>query len=249
MYNNYIILGETQHRREDEFLDWYEWVHVRDVMRPRLAAIAAQCFWRADVQFPAAAAPRYPHRFMCVFENSDPAMMSGPGGASIPPGMLISSAADHSVGPGGGYYDTAIERTMAPGEWPDADLIVEWIERPDASPADIQAYFDTVFTSLMQDPGMVSGWLGKASAHQIYDAPRPAYVAFYRTTALDEHATSWSELDREVAVPAGWSRDDLTLTCFRQRSKRITRAEVLEPGTDLAAREEQARKATRPMPM
>ena len=247
MYNHYIILGEAQREREDEFLDWYEWVHIRDVMRPRVAAIAAQCFWRADVQFPVGAAPRYAHRFMCLFENSDPEAMSGPGGAAIPPDMLISSAADYSVPVGGGYYDTVIERTMSPGEWPDADLIVEWIERPDASEADIQAYFDSCFAALMQDPGMVSGWLGKASRHQIYDAPRPTYVALYRTAALDEHVSGWSELDRDVVVPSGWPRDDLSFTCFRQRSRRITRAEVLEPDSTMAAREEQARKATQPM--
>ena len=247
MYNNYIILGEAQREREAEFLDWYEWVHIRDVMRPRLAAIAAQCFWRADVQFPVGASSRYPHRFLSLFENSDAEAMSGPGGATIPADMLISSAADHSAPPGGGFYDTVIERTLVPGAWPDADLIVEWIDRPGASGADIQAYFDSCFAALMQDPGMVSGWLGKASPHQIYDAPRPAYVAIYRTTALDEHVSGWSELDRDIAVPSGWSRDELSLICFRQRSPRITRAEVLEPDSAMAAQEERARKAVKPM--
>lgn len=249
MYNQYLILGEAQHGREDEFADWYIWVHTRDVMRPRLAAIAAQCFKRADLQFPVGGTPRYRHRFLCLYENSDPEAMSGSQSGQVPGDMLISSAADHKVATGGGYYDTVIERTHMPGQWPDADLVAEWIERPEVTASGIQDYVETRFAALLGEPGIVSGWIGKASAHQIYEAPRPAYVALYRTTALDDFPLSWSEVGTEGAYPAGWSDDDLSVTCFRQISRRITRNEVLEPDAASAAREAQARKATKPLPM
>jgi hypothetical protein len=240
MYNQYLILGRAQPGREAEFDDWYFWVHTRDVMRPRAAAIAAQCFRRSRLQMPVGRKPRWGHDFLCLFENSDPLAMTGPAGGAIPPDMLISSAADFNYGMGGGYYDTVIERTKSPGQLPvESVLVAEWIERNDAASAD--AYIDARFTRLLQDPDVVSGWLGKVSDHQIFEMQRPAYVAFYRITDLGRAAQHWAEGDGGPSE-GGWS-----VTCFKPISPRVTRAEMLEPDAETAAREDRARKAVKPV--
>ena len=241
MYNQYLILGEAVDGREDEFADWYSWVHIRDVMAPRPAAIAAQCFRRADVQIGERAAPGHPYRFLSLYENSDPVAMTGGGGGEVPPDMLISSSADHAVGMGGGYYDTVIERTKAPGEWPDADLIAEWIERPDPATNDMERYIGTRFPALMSDPDIVSGWVGRASEHQIFPTPRPAYVALYRTTNLENAGRIW----KEAALTPSWADDNASVTSFRQTSKRVTRAEVLDPDPATAEMAEAKRRAVK----
>jgi hypothetical protein len=240
MYNLYIILGQAQPGREAEFDDWYVWVHTRDVMRPRVAAIAAQCFRRAEVQIAAGGTPRWGHDFLCLYENSDAVAMTGPGGGAIPPDMLISSAADFNYGMGGGYYDTLAERTKSPGRREAGELLVEWIEPSD--PAAAEAYVAGRFARLVEHPDVVSGWFGKASEHQIFDAPRPGHVAFYRIT--DGRV---AEDGGEADIPSAWGKDDWAVTWFKAISPRVTRAEMLEPDAATAAREEKARAAVNPV--
>jgi hypothetical protein len=241
MYNVYLILGQAQPGREAEFDDWYVWVHTRDVMRPRVAAIAAQCFRRTEVQIAGGGTPRWGHDFLCLYENTDALAMTGPGGGAIPPDMLISSAADFNYGMGGGYYDTLAERTRSPGQWEAGELVAEWIEPSD--PAAAEAYVAGRFARLVEHPDVVSGWFGKASEHQIFDAPRPGYVAFYRVANLARVAQDRAE----AGVPAGWGKDDWSVTCFKAISPRVTRAEMLEPDAAAATREAQAREAVNPV--
>jgi len=245
MYNQYLVLGNAHAGREQEHDDWYVWVHEWDVMGPREVAVAAQAFRRSEIEIPSAGPDTYSHGFLCAYENTDPEAMTGPGGGAIPEDMLISSAANHAGGMGGGYFDTVAFRTRTPGRHPDADLIAEWLWRPNVSDEDIAAYVDTRFTALMTNPDVVSGWVGKVSDHQPFDLPRPRYVAFYRTTRLEALAACWTE--GEVPFPLGWNSDDLSVSAFRQISKRTTRAEVLQPDPASARKAEEVRKAAKPM--
>jgi hypothetical protein len=175
-----------------------------------------------------AGAGRYAQRFLARYESSDPKAMTGrTDGPLVPDDMLISSAADYDSGLVGSYCDTVVQHTKTPGEWPDADLITEWIEVAAATPANIDWYVTTRFPALMQGSNIVSGWLGKASEHQLYEAPRPAYIAIYRTRRLESAVREWRELD--AASPAPWAKDPGLVMCFKQISDRITRLHVLDP--------------------
>jgi hypothetical protein len=136
--------------------------------------------------------------------------------------MLMSSAADHSKGLGGGYCDTVVQRTKTPGQWPDADLLIEWIEPPAATPEFIDWYVARCFMTLMNNPDMVSGWLGKLSGHELFDAPRPAFVATYRTTRLEHAVRAWKDV--EAAAPRPWAEADPWLMYFRQATRDAVRA-------------------------
>jgi hypothetical protein len=239
MYSQYLAFAEAHRGREEEYADWYKWVHFRDVLRPRAAGIAGQIFQRIERDVGVGGPPRYSYRFLGTYEITDPVAMTY-SDAPDPATLLITSAADFSVGTAGGYYDTAIEKTKTPGEWPDADLIIEWIEPPEPNAEAIRAYVDNRFLRLMGKAEVVRGWLGKASAHQAIEEQRPALVAFYRTTDLDESLRGWSEGGGEVPFP-------FSAACFRAVSKRVTRDELLKADAATLAREAEARKAVDPL--
>ena len=218
MYNQYIILADAKPGREAEYDDWYVWVHTHDVMASRPAAIAAQCFRRID-------ADKSPgQRFLCLFENSDPAEMTG---KSLDYShMLISSAADSTRPPGGGYYDTVIQQIKSPA-FADSGLVMEYLDGPAATPEAIAWTTTTRFPALLRHPGIIAGWLGQASGHQIYQAPRPAYMAIYRVTDPAQAAAIWR--DMESVAPLPWEAGNVTPACFSPLAKRLTRLQLLEP--------------------
>ena len=50
MYSHLIVLTEPVAGRDDDFNDWYTWVHIRDVMRMSPVVIAVQRFKRSAQQ-------------------------------------------------------------------------------------------------------------------------------------------------------------------------------------------------------
>jgi hypothetical protein len=77
MYSQHFLLTNAMPGREDEFKRWYRWVHVRDVMRGSASAVAAQCFRRIELDGAPDSASLYDHRFLCLYENTDPEVMTG----------------------------------------------------------------------------------------------------------------------------------------------------------------------------
>ena len=224
MYNQYVILADAKPGRDDQYDDWYVWVHTRDVMRARPAAISAQCFRRIAIDLNHGRPARYNQSFLCLYENSDPVAMTGP--PYQPNGeMLISSAADTTTAPGGGYYDTVIELIKSPGR-AGATIVIEYIEASAASVQNIEWYISMRFSAFMQTPGILTGWLGKASAHQIFPAPRPDYMAVYHLAQPDVAAPAWAAA---AGLPPPWDAGDVTASCFRPISARLTRLQLLEP--------------------
>jgi hypothetical protein len=223
MYNQYIILGDSKPGREQEFDDWYQWVHLREVMAPRIAAIAAQCFRHAADLTPDQRG--YRQKFLCLYENSDPAAMTGPPDAPRDD-MLMSSARDTSAPPGGGYYDTRFQHLKIAAA-PPADIVVEWIAP--ATPAAIALYIKTRLNLLLAETDILSAWLGAASAHQLYAADRPACAAIYRVASASRAAAIWNEAHIVNALPRGV---EVSVACFKPVSDRVTRIDVLEPDAD-----------------
>jgi hypothetical protein len=252
MYNQYVILADAKPGRDDEYDDWYVWVHTHDVMRARPAAISAQCFRRLAIDLNEGRPARYTQNFLCLYENSNPVAMTGP---PYQPNdeMLISSAADTTAAPGGGYYDTMIELILSPGSCEGDAIVVECIEASAATVQNIEWYISMRFSAFMQTPGVLAGWLGKASAHQIFPAERPGYVAVYRLAQPDIAAPAWAAA---AACPPPWDTGDVSASCFRAISQRLTRLQLLEPDDvmretaqmmrGMVVRREEAQSASRP---
>ncbi len=240
MYNQYIILSDAKPGFEAAFDDWYHFVHMREVMAPRIAAIAAQCFRHAADLTPGKAG--YRQKFLCLYENSDPEMMTAAPGTEAEGGayghMLMSSAADTSGQMGGGYYDTVVQLMKSPGAG-QAALVIEWIE---ADRQRIGEYIPGRLATLLRKPEILSAWLGKASAHQLYAAPRPAYVGIYHVASIGSAKAIWNEMETAARLPA---TVNLSASCFTPVFERVTRMQVLAP--DAAMREQiaKARAAVR----
>jgi hypothetical protein len=229
MYNLYIILGDAKPGREREFDDWYHWVHVREVMEPRIAAIAAQSFRVAADLTPGVAG--YRQKFLCLYENSDPEAMTGASASYSH--MLMSSAADPTAPLGGGYYDT-IAQAANFTDVEQAAIVVEWRAAP-MEAGDLRARMN----ALLATPGILSGWTGQASAHQLYAVPRPAVAGIYRVSSADRAAAIWRELAAQASPPAS---GEISGCCFLPVSARVTRLQVLAP--DAAAQEKIAKVRT-----
>jgi hypothetical protein len=236
MYNQYLILSDAKRGREKEHDDWYFWVHVRDVMAARPAAVAAQCFRRAAVDFNEGRQTRYQQNFLSLYENTDPVQMTG-SMDHLGAEMMMSSATDTTAPPGGGYYDAVIERLKTPDRGVAAAVVVEWLDGSAATPAALEWYIETRFAALMKQPALLAGWLGEASAHQIYGGPRPGYVAVYRVDSLQRAAAVW----KATAPP--WDTGDVSTVGFSPVSDRLTRVMMLAADETALATAQQMRAA------
>ena len=235
MYNQYIILSDPKQGREAEFHDWYHYVHMREVMEQRVAAIAAQCFHRVGDLVPDRFG--YRQKFLCLYENSDPEAMTGAAGGTVASHahMLMSSAGDREVRLGGGYYDTVAQHVIHAGS-EKAVLAVEWIE------ADGPAIGDYVASRLagrLKHSGVFSAWLGKASEHQLYAVPKPGHVAIYHVASAERATAIWNEVATEP------SSSIVSAACYAPIFERVTRMQVLAPDEATQAEITRARAAVR----
>jgi len=240
MYNQYLILADAKPGREKEHDDWYFWVHVRDVMAARPAAVAAQCFRRAAVDFNEGRPSRYQQNFLSLYENTDPVQMTG-SMDHLGAEMMMSSATDTTAPPGGGYYDAVIERVKTPDRGITAAVVVEWLDATAATPAALEWYIETRFSALMKQPELLTGWLGEASAHQIYGGPRPGYAAVYRVESLQHAAAVWQAVRTAAAPP--WDAGDVSTVGFAPVSGRLTRVMMLAADETALAKAQQMRAA------
>ncbi len=234
MYNQYLILADAKPGRDQEHDDWYFWVHVREVMAARPAAVAAQCFRRAALDLNAGRQAPYRQNFLALYENTDPVQMTG-SMDSLGAEMMMSSATDSSAAPGGGYYDAVIERLKAPDRGAAAAVVVEWLDQAAATPAAVEWYIEARFSALLKQPEVLAGWLGQASAHQIYPGPRPGFVAVYRVESLPRAAAIWQ------AAPAPGDAADISTVAFTPVSDRLTRVLMLAADEPAQAKARQMR--------
>src|SRR5882724_8091499 len=76
MYSHLIVLTEAVAGRDDDFNDWYTWVHIRDVMRMSPVVIAVQRFKRSAQQLAGGSSGRYLQQYFGIYENTDPPRLS-----------------------------------------------------------------------------------------------------------------------------------------------------------------------------
>jgi hypothetical protein len=217
MYSQLIVLSEAVEGRHEEFNDWYSWVHIRDVMRLSRVVIAVQRFRRAEHPL-APSSARYPQPYLAIYETSDPKRMTDDHRLVFTDEMPISSAYSFN-NICEAYYDTIALKGPTPAHAPRADLIVERVESTTASPAFLDWYLETRFAALCKLDHVVSGLVGKSSAHQMYEAgARPELTAIYRSTDLARSLQAWSRDGADIAID-----------CYTPVIDRLTATSVLAP--------------------
>jgi hypothetical protein len=224
MYNHLIVLTAPLEGRDDEFNDWYTWVHIRDVMRLSPVVIATQRLRRSAQQVPGGPSGRYSQPYLAIYENTDPERLTTDHKPQLTAEMPISNAID-TRRICEAYYDTLACRNKAPGQFPTTDVIAERFE----ADADVGAladwYIESRFPALMQLPGMVSGFVGRESSHQmLYELPRPRFTCVYRTTDLAASLDAWEK----CAPPTTFKPGAYSLDCYTPLIERVTALQVRE---------------------
>jgi hypothetical protein len=239
MYNHLIVLTAAREGRDGEFNDWYTWVHIRDVMRLSAVMIATQRFRRSAQQLPGGSSGKYLHPYLAIYENTNPERLTVDHKPQLTPEMPISNSIDTDR-ICEAYYDTIACRNKAPGMFPKTDVIVERIEAGAGGAAFADWYADTRFPALMDLPGVVSGFVGKESPHQmLYEIPRPGFTCVYRTTDIAASLKAWTKCEPPVPFDAG----EFSIDCYTPLIERVTAVQVREPDPASAETAQQKRAA------
>jgi hypothetical protein len=240
MYNHLIVLTAPHPGRDDEFNDWYSWVHIRDVMRLSPVMIATQRFRRSAQQFPGGSSGKYLQSYLAIYENTNPVRLTADHKPQLTPEMPISNSIDtNSICEA--YYDTLACRNKAPGEFPKTDVIVERIEAGAGGAAFGDWYVETRFPKLMRLPGVVSGFVGKESPHQmLYELPRPGFTCVYRTTDIAASLKAWTKCE---PPPVAFNPGEFSVDCYTPLIERLTAVQVREPDPASAETAKQKRAA------
>ena len=238
LYNQLIVLSDAADGRDDEYNDWYTWVHIRDVMRLSPVVIAVQRFKKAAKQLTPGGSAKYLQPYLAIYENTDPARMSADHKPVFTHEMPIATA--YSIeSTCEGYYDTAAVSTKVVGGLLAADVIVERIERR-ADDSEIAAWYAAQrFPKVMNLPGVIAGVVGTVSDHQMHlPESLPALTAIYRTTDIAASLKAWAPCGKDA--PKTLKADEVTVDCYTPIIDRVTSLQVREP--DAISRDTAARK-------
>jgi hypothetical protein len=227
MYSQLIVLSEAVDGRDDEFNDWYSWVHIRDVLRLSRVVVAVQRFKRSPHQLVPNGSGKYPQEYLAIYETTDPERMTQDHKPVFTSEMPISNAYSFN-NICEAYYDTIAWRGTGPDLAPKADLIVERIESWPEQPGSIDELIDHRFRDLSRLPGIVSGTLGKSGRHQMYEeGPRPELTAIYHSTDISRSLHAWNEYEADSR--SGRSPLHASVDCYTPLIDRVTAIHVLEP--------------------
>jgi hypothetical protein len=240
MYSELLVFSQAVVGRDDEYNDWYTWVHIRDVMRLSRVVLAVQRFKRAAVQLEPSGPRRYPQGYFAIYETTDPARMTKDHRPVFSDDMPVSSAyAFEDICEA--YYDVVGFRGSSAVCTKQTAVIIEQIESAAHEDEFVNWYLDTRLPALTRLPCVVSGSLGKASAHQMYDGAHPRFTALYRTTDLAKSVSAWRDYAASASI-----RDELSnssVICFTPLLERLTAMQVFEPDaltSDTARRKREA---------
>jgi hypothetical protein len=241
MYSQLTVAADAVKGRDDDFNDWYSWVHIRDVLRLSPVTIAAQRFRRADRQLTPGGSKRYPQAYFALYETTDPVRCTYDHRFGNTPEMPISTSIslDNLCE---GYFDLVVARTNVPGERPKADLVVERIELGAGTADPVTMYANTRLPHVMTFPGVVHGTTARKCAHQMIDTMElPGIIAIYWTTDLAATLSGWTPCEKEAG--ASLKTDDVSVDCFIPLIDRLTAIQVREPDPKSKATAKQKRDA------
>jgi len=240
MHHYLVVWSDPVAGRDDEYNRWYTDVHVRDVMQHAQGAIAVQRFRRAS-RLPRADGSASRHGYLAIYEMSDPAKFTAGHAIVFTDAMPISDAFDMQTTLDA-YYDPVIECTNEPGSTSEASVLVKRLPEAAVTPEALAWYRDQLFLQLMRQPGVLGGFLAKASAHQMMPIGTDAAgVIVLRTRDAAATLAAWETLALDPDGAA--ARADRSIEAFEPLMRRLMSYEVIHADSTARERTEQARRA------
>jgi hypothetical protein len=240
MHHYLIVWSNPVAGRDDEYNRWYTDVHVRDVMQHTKGAIAVQRFRRASPGPRAGQSPSG-HGYLAIYEMSDPAKFTAGHAIVFTDAMPVSDAFDmHTTLDA--YYDPVIECTNEPGTVADACVLVQRIPEATFTPDNLAWFRDQLMLRLMREPGVLTGFLGKASNHQMMPIGTDAAgVVVLRTRDPAATLAAWKAL---ASDPGGrLSGAHPSIEAFEPLMPRLMSYDVIHADPIARERTERARRA------
>lgn len=233
-----IVLSNAESGRDDEFNEWYSFVHVRDVMRSR-SAIAVQRFALADIQLPGCPIPQ--HRYLALYEADDHEGLTEGHAEVFTPAMPISSAFRFDD-MREAYYEPLAARKAGPGPEGDGPVIIERLSL-DTGPGDLVGWYsDKRLPRMTALSGVMSGQFCIVAAHQMLPTnPDAHFVAMYRVGDLEAALGAWDAADR--AEPPPFRAGSSIVAAYVPLMARLTRHAANHPDPETARRSMAARAA------
>jgi hypothetical protein len=228
-YSRLIALTHFVEGREDDYNNWYQWVHLRDVMTLGLGVIAAQRFRKAGRQIVPGGSALYRQPYLCIYEVSDPQAMTRAHEPVFTDAMPISDAYDAENG-SEVYFDEIAGITHRPGEFPRAEVIIERIEQ-EACSDDLRSwYVRERLPSRAALPGVIAGSVGQPNPHQMFEQRLSGLCAVYWTTDLEATIDGWLAQPDDLRARA--SSDGVSLDCYQAVMDRLTMIDVREASAE-----------------
>jgi len=239
MHHYLIVWSNPVDGRDDEYNRWYTDVHIRDVMQHTQGAIAVQRFRRLS-QKPGPGGSSSRHRYLAVYEMSDPVKFTAGHSIVFTDAMPISDSFDMQSTLDA-YYDPVIECTNEPGAVVDCTVLVQRIPEAAFTPRAVSWHRDELFLRLIRQPGVLGGFLGKASAHQMMPIGTEATgVIVLRTRDPAATIAAWDALASESA---GGFLANPSIEAFEPLMPRLLSQDVVHADSTAREHTEAARRA------
>ncbi|WP_340314548.1 hypothetical protein [Rhizorhabdus argentea] len=233
-----IVLSNAHAGRDDEFNQWYSYVHVRDVMRSR-SAIAVQRFVLSEAQLPGRATPE--HRYLALYEADDHQGLTD-GHAEVFTAAMPISNAFRFDDMREAYYEPLAARKARPGPEGDGAVIVERLALDAGDDRLVQYYCDERLARITALPGIVSGRFAVVAEHQMLPPnPDSHFIAVYRVTDLQRALMAWDAADR--AAPPPFRAGASVVAAYVPLMPRLTAHASNHPDPETAQRAAAARAA------
>lgn len=223
--------------REEDFNDWYTYVHIRDVMR-FAGSIRVQQLVASSTQLEPPS-----HKYFTIYDTFDPALLSQEHkGAAGTRRMVVANAHDRPNIMSGYYYPVAARTNQPTALTPDNQpLILEQVNVPSADRAAFEEWYaGNRLPALLASPSHVSGMLMRFDrAGQLAEfEPAYSHIAMWRVEDLAGALTSWRDL-REHGRFANLVR---RVSCFDVMEPYLTRDHVFNASPEMQEREDAARQ-------
>ncbi len=221
-HSHLIALTGFVEGREQDYNDWYTWVHLRDVMRLSLSVNAAQRFRALDA-FAGMGTQAYDFPYLCIYEVTSPEAMTRDHAPVFTDDMPVSDAYDLS-GASEVYFDEVAGFTRRPGAPGMADVIIERLDNGPCDPGSVSRYLGERLPQISALPGIVGASVGVPNAHQMFVQPLSGLCATYWTSDLAATVADWPVLDGAMA-----SGGAVSLNAYAAITPRVTIFDVRNP--------------------
>lgn len=233
-----VVLSNAHAGRDDEFNEWYSYVHVRDVMRSR-SAIAVQRFALSEAQLPGRATPE--HRYLALYEADDHHGLTE-GHAEVFTAAMPISEAFRFDDMREAYYEPLAARKAQPGPEGEGPVIVERLADDAGGDGFAQWYCDERLARMVALPGIASGKFAVVAEHQMLPPETDShFMAIYRVTDLASALAAWDAADR--AAPPPFRAAASVVAAYVPLMARLTAHASNHPDPETARRAAAARTA------